>query len=65
MDGTRDHHTQKDKYHKITLICGLCKTDSNKLIYKIQMDSKTQKSNLWLLKGMAGGWGRDKSGIWD
>ena len=39
------------------------KYDTNELIYKAETDSQTQKSNLWLPKGM--GVGRDKLGVWD
>ena len=35
--------TEKDKYHLISLICGIYKKDTNELIYKLQM----QKINLW------------------
>ena len=39
MDGPRDYHTkwsslEKDKYHMISLICGILKNDTNELIYK-------------------------------
>ena len=37
MDGPRDYHTKwskpdKDKYHMISLICGIEKTDKNEII---------------------------------
>ena len=35
----------------------------NELIYKIETDSQTQKTNLWLPKGIVAG--EDKLGIWD
>ena len=41
----------------ISLIC-----DTNELIYKTEIDSQTQKTNLWLPKGMGGG---DKLRTWD
>ena len=31
------------------------KNDTNELIYKTEMDSQTQKTNLWLAKGKDGG----------
>ena len=34
----------------ISLTCG-SKNDANELIYKIEIDSQTQKTNLWLPKG--------------
>ena len=48
----------------ISLICGILKNDTNELIYKTEIDSQTQKTNLWLPKGKGGGW-RDKLGVWD
>ena len=38
------------------------KNDTNELTYKTEIDSQTQKTNLWLPKGEGG---RDKLGIWD
>ena len=38
---------EKDKYHMISLICRILKNDTNELIYKIEIDSQTQKINLW------------------
>ena len=33
--------TEKDKYHMISLLCGILKTDTNELIYKTERDSQT------------------------
>ena len=46
MDGPRDYHikwrkTDKDKYHMISLICGILKNDTNELIYETERDSQT------------------------
>ena len=46
MDGPRDYDTKcsksgKDKYHMISLICGIFKNDTNELIYKTETDSET------------------------
>ena len=30
--------TEKDKYHMISLICGIYKNDTNELIYNIETD---------------------------
>ena len=49
--------TEKDKYHMISLICEILKNDTNELIYKIEIDSQTQKTNLWLPKGKGEGEG--------
>ena len=40
----------------------LKKNDTKELIYKTEIDSQTQKANLWLPKGKVGG---DKLGVWD
>ena len=39
----------------LSLICGIFKNDTNELIYKIEIDSQAQKTNLWLPKGKGGG----------
>ena len=54
--------TEKDKYHDITYMLNL-KNDTNELIYRIETDSQTQKTNLRLPKGKDGG--REKLGGWD
>ena len=44
MDGPRDYHnkTEEDKYHMISPIYGILKkNDTNELIYKTEIDSKT------------------------
>ena len=33
--------TEKDKYYMIPLICRIFKNDTNKLIYKTEIDSQT------------------------
>ena len=55
--------TEKDKYHMISLRCGMERNDTNKLIYETGTDSQTLKTNLWLPRGK--GEGRDKLGVWD
>ena len=39
------------------------KYDTNEVVYKTEIDSQTQKTNLWLPKGK--GVERDKFGVWD
>ena len=39
------------------------KNDTNELIYKIETDWQTSKTNLWLPKGKGGG--GDKLGTWN
>ena len=42
---------EKDKYQMISPIYGIFKNDTNELIYKTEIGSQTQKTNLWLPKG--------------
>ena len=44
---------EKDKYHMISLICGVLIKDANELICRTETDSPTLK-NLWLPKGTGG-----------
>ena len=47
-----------------SLICGILrKNDTSKLIYKTEIDSQIQRTELWLLKGK--GEREDKLRIWD
>ena len=44
MDGPRDYHTkwsksEREKYHMISLTCGIFKNDTNELIWKTETDS--------------------------
>ena len=43
-------HTEKDKYHILSLRCEFLKNDTNELIYKTETDSDF-KTNLWLPNG--------------
>ena len=56
--------TQKDKYHVISLICGILKKkkNANELIYKTEVESWMQKINYGYQE--IRGW-RDKLGDWD
>ena len=47
--------TEKEKYHMISLICGIKNNDTNEFIYKIETALQTLKTNLWILKGKGGG----------
>ena len=51
--------SDKDKY-MILLMCGTLENDISKLIYKTEIDSQTQKTNLWLPMGKCGGGGITK-----
>ena len=62
VDGPTDYHIKWSKWdrerqfsYNITYIWTL-KKDINELIYKIEIDSQTQTTNLWLLKEIIG-WG--------
>ena len=50
------------KYRMISLICGIFKNGTNELIYKTEIKSQMQKTNLWLPRLKQG---RDKLGDWD
>ena len=69
MNGPRDYHTKWSKSDRkrqisydITYTWRL-KYDTNEFIYKTEIDSQTQKTNLRLLRGS--GCGRDKLEVWD
>ena len=47
--------TEKDKYHDTAYMWNLKKNDTNEIIYKTEIDSQKQKTNLWLPKGKGGG----------
>ena len=47
--------TEKDEYHMISLIHGILKNGTNELIYKTEIESQIQKTNLWLPGGEGGG----------
>ena len=63
QDGPRDYHisevsrTEKDKYHMISMICGIQKkNDANEFIYKIEIYSHFD-NKLMVTKGERGGRG--------
>ena len=54
------YQTEKDKYYMIPLICGILKKKStNETFYKTEIESQTQKTNLWLARGQGHGRVRD------
>ena len=69
MDGPRDYHikwsqSDKDKYHMISLICGILKK-WYKLTYLQNRNRLTGfETKLMVTKGETW-WGRDKLGVWD
>jgi len=44
----------------ISLTCGVKKKDTNEHIYKTEIDSLAEKTNLWLPK-----WGVNNLGVWE
>ena len=58
---TWDYHTTSERERQIsngiTYMWNWKKNDTNEHIYKIETDSQTQKTNLWLPKEEAGGGG--------
>ena len=46
--------TDKDKYHMISLTCGILKSETSDLIYKTETNSRTSKTNLQLPNGKGG-----------
>ena len=64
MDGPRDYHTngtksEKDRYHRISLTCGIKKNDKNELIYKTETDSNIE----YEFMNSKSERGRDKLGV--
>ena len=47
---------EKNKYHIISLICGIQKNGRDELICKAEIESQMQRTNLWLPRREAGGW---------
>ena len=54
--------TEKDKYHMISLICGILKKATNELVYKTEIESDVE-NKLMVTKGEKRK--RDKLGDWD
>ena len=44
---------EKDKYHMISLICGILKNDTNELIYKTEKNSHRKQTYSYNPKGIA------------
>ena len=63
MKQVRERQISCNITYNITYKWNLKKNDTNELIYKTELDSQTQKRNLWLPQGKGGG--RDKLGIQD
>ena len=68
MDGSRNYHTKgsksdRDKYHTISLICGIIKMIQMNLFTK-QKQAHRPRDQIYSYQRERG-WGRDKLGIWD
>ena len=55
--------TQKDKYHKISFICGIKYRTQMNLFTKEKQTHRHRKQTYGYQRGK--GWGRDKLGVWD
>ena len=66
MDGPRNYHisqTVRDKYHMLSVICGILTKGTNELICWTEIDSQTKK--LMVVKGDRWGGGRSGLGVWN
>ena len=61
LSEVRQRKTNTIRYH---LYVEYNKNDTNKLIYKIEIDTQTQKNNLMVTKWERGR-GRNELGVWD
>jgi len=43
--------TDKDKYHMLSLICGVSKDVTDEIIYKTETESLTLETNVWYQVG--------------
>ena len=53
---------EKNKYHILTHICGIQKNGIDDLICKAEIETQTQRTNVWIPRG-EGGW--EELGNWD
>ena len=54
---------EKNKYHILTFICGIQKNGIDDLICKAEIETQTQRTNVWAPRDEVGGW--DELGDWD
>ena len=47
---------EKDKYHIISLICGIQKNSTDELICKAEIEAQMQKTNIWSPRREGGRW---------
>ena len=48
--------SQKNKYHKLMHICGIQKNGIDDLICKAEIETQTQRTNIWISVGKGGYW---------
>ena len=48
-------HKEKSKYHILMHICVIQKNHIDELIYKAEIETQTQRTNIWIPRG-EGGW---------
>ena len=53
---------EKNKFHLISLVCGIWKNGTDELICKAEIESQIQRTNLWTPKGQEQG---EELGDWD
>ena len=46
--------SQKNKYHIISLICGIQKNGTDELICKAEIKTQMQRTNVWIPRGEGG-----------
>ena len=56
--------SERDKYHMMSLICGILKSDINEPTYEAETDLGTERTDLCLPRGKWLG-GRNGLGVWD
>ena len=54
---------EKNKYCILTHICGIQKNGSDDLICKAELETQTQRTNVWIPRGKGGVW--EELGDWD
>ena len=46
--------TEKDKYHIISLICGIYKNGTDELVCRAETETQMQRTNIWTPRGESG-----------
>ena len=48
---------EKNKYRILTHICGIQKNGTDEPVCKAEIETQTQRTNVWTPRGESGGWG--------